>query len=64
MTHTNEAHRWDEQLDDLCIRIAPRFARIEPRLRARAYLRGLLAPLKRKNGCWGGRPPYGIAVPE
>ena len=23
MTHANEAHRWTDQLDDLCTRIAP-----------------------------------------
>jgi SRSO17 transposase len=50
MTHASEAHRWAARLDDLCTRIAPRFSRIEPRRRARAYLQGLLAPLKRKNG--------------
>ena len=31
-------------------RIAPRFSRSEPRERVAAYLRGLLAPLERKNG--------------
>src|SRR5918993_1577346 len=50
MTHVSEAHRWADQLDDLCTRIAPRFTRIEPRRRARAYLQGLLSPLERKNG--------------
>src|ERR687894_678332 len=50
MTHASEAHRWANQLDDLVTRIAPRFTRIEPRRRARAYLQGLLAPLERKNG--------------
>src|ERR687890_2034155 len=50
MTHASEAHRWADQLDDLCTRIASRFSRIEPRRRARAYLQGLLAPLERKNG--------------
>ena len=30
--------------------IAPRFGRVEPRRRALAYLRGLLAPVERKNG--------------
>jgi hypothetical protein len=38
MTHASEAHRWADQLDELCSRIAPRFSRIEPRRRARAYL--------------------------
>ncbi len=50
MTHASEAHRWAAQLDDLATRIAPRFSRIEPRRRARAYLQGLLSPLERKNG--------------
>ena len=50
MTHVSEAHRWADRLDDLCSRIAPRFTRIEPRRRARAYLQGLLPPLERKNG--------------
>src|SRR3712207_4864046 len=50
MTHASEAHCWADQLDDLCTRIAPRFSRIEPRRRARAYIQGLLAPLERKNG--------------
>ena len=40
MTHASEAHRWADQLDDLVARIAPRFSRIEPRRRARAYLQG------------------------
>jgi len=31
-------------------RLAPRFGRVEPRRRAAAYLKGLLAPVERKNG--------------
>jgi SRSO17 transposase len=50
MTHASEAHRWANQLDDLVARISPRFSRVESRRRVRAYLQGLLAPLKRKNG--------------
>ena len=41
MTHASEAHRWADQLDDLCSRLAPRFSRVEPRRRARAYLQGI-----------------------
>src|SRR5918999_4169311 len=65
MTHASEAHRWADQLDDLCTRIASRFSRVEPRRRARAYLQGLLAPVERKNG-WqlaeaaGDRTPDGV----
>ena len=63
MTHASEAHRWADQLDDLCARIAPRFSRIEPRRRARAYLQGLLAPLERKNG-WHLAEAAGDASPD
>lgn len=41
---------WDGELTDLLARIAGRFARVEPRKRAFAYVRGLLAPLERRNG--------------
>ena len=37
-------------LDGLLARVAGRFFRPEPRWRARAYVRGLLAPLADKNG--------------
>ncbi len=36
MTHASEAHRWADQLDELCTRIASRFSHIEQRWRARA----------------------------
>ncbi|HUY75686.1 MAG TPA: transposase, partial [Ktedonobacterales bacterium] len=38
------------ELAQLHRRIAPRFARAEPRQRALAYLQGLLSPVERKNG--------------
>ena len=41
---------WAAGLDQVHARIAPRFSRSEPRERVAAYLRGLLAPLERKNG--------------
>src|ERR671911_1450218 len=63
MTHASEAHRWADQLDDLVARIAPRFSRVEPRRRARAYLQGLLAPLERKNG-WHLAEAAGDASPD
>jgi SRSO17 transposase len=40
---------WSQQLVRLHQRIAPRFARSEPRQRALAYLQGLLSPLERKS---------------
>ncbi|KPI14416.1 hypothetical protein OK006_10896 [Actinobacteria bacterium OK006] len=37
--------------DQVMIRIASRFWRVEPRATARAYLLGLLSSVERKN-CW------------
>lgn len=56
---------WAAELDALMARVAGRFARPEPRRRAAAYVRGLLAPVERKNG-WqlaeaaGDRTPDGV----
>lgn len=41
---------WDEEFKDICARLRPLFYRPEPRAHAERYLRGLLAPLERKNG--------------
>src|SRR5215813_11149090 len=43
--------RWLGVLDELMTRTGGRFRRVEPRCRARAFVRGLLADLPRKN-CW------------
>jgi len=65
MAVMDEAAEWAGGLDELVERIAPRFRRIEPRRRVRAYLQGLLAPIERKNG-WqlaenaGDRTPDGV----
>ena len=65
MTNVSEAEGWARGLDELADRLAPRFGRVEPRRRALAYLRGLLAPPGRKNG-WqlaeaaGDRAPDGM----
>ena len=50
MTTLNEAAGWAHALEELVKHLAPRFRRIEARQRALSYLRGLLAPLERKNG--------------
>lgn len=50
MVARDEAVDWARGLDGLMEQIAPRFRRIEPRRRVRAYLQGLLAPMERKNG--------------
>ena len=41
---------WQAGLDDMFALIAGRFSRVEPRRLAFAYIRGLLAPLERRNG--------------
>src|SRR5437763_8200338 len=41
---------WRLSLSQLHARIAPRFARPEPRRRALLYLQGLLSSVERKNG--------------
>src|SRR3954465_2946522 len=65
MTTTDEAVDWARGLDVLVEQIAPRFRRVEPRRRVRAYLQGLLCPVERKNS-WqlaehaGDRTPDGV----
>src|SRR6187549_1356399 len=63
MTDVNEVEGWARGLDELAQRLAPRFGRVEPRRRALAYLRGLLAPLGRKNG-WQLAEAAGDATPD
>jgi SRSO17 transposase len=50
-------------LDELMARIAGRFARVEPRRRARAFLLGLMADLPRKN-CWAIAEHAGDTTPD
>src|ERR1051325_9297460 len=57
------AASWAEGLDAVHARVAPRFARAEPRRRALAYLRGLLSPIERKNG-WQLAEQAGEATPD
>ncbi len=54
---------WIAGLDDLFALVAGRFGRVEPRRRARAYVRGLLAPLASKNG-WTLAEAAGDATPD
>jgi SRSO17 transposase len=54
---------WVAGLDDLFALVAGRFGRVEPRRRARAYVRGLLAPLAVKNG-WTLAEAAGDAAPD
>ncbi|MGC9443123.1 IS701 family transposase [Streptomyces sp. WG5] len=43
------AAQWDLELDDLFLNVGHRFGRVELRRRMRDYVRGLLAPVARKN---------------
>ena len=54
---------WAGGLDALFAQVAGRFYRVEPRRRARAYVRGLLAPLAGKNG-WTLAEVAGDATPD
>src|SRR5579859_1020503 len=55
--------RWVQTLFQLHARIAPRFARPEPRRRALAYLQGILSETSRKNG-WQLAEHAGEARPD
>ncbi len=63
--HSIDPARWREALEVAISRIADRFARVEPRLRAGRLVLGLLSDLPRKN-CWtiaewaGERTPHGM----
>lgn len=65
MVPTQEIAGWAEELDALHARLAPYFARPEPRQRVRAYLEGILGGAERRNG-WhlaeaaGEATPYGM----
>jgi hypothetical protein len=55
--------RWQELLEELLGRVAGRFARVDLRWRARAFVRGLLADLPRKN-CWTIAEQAGDPTPD
>ena len=63
MAAMDDAAHWAQGLDGLVERIAPRFCRVEPRRRAVAYLKGLLAPVERKNG-WQLAEAAGDSTPD
>ena len=58
-----EVEAWAAGLAEVHGRIAPRFARSEPRERVLAYVRGLLAPLEKKNS-WTLAEQAGESVPD
>ncbi len=58
-----EVWKWGQELERLHARIAPRFARPEPRRRALAYVKGIVSAIERKNG-WHLAEHAGEARPE
>lgn len=63
MPTSADAQQWAAGLEALMVRLDARFGRVEPRRRVRAYVRGLLAPLERKNG-WHLAEAAGDATPD
>jgi len=59
----DELDSWAGEFEDFQARFAPLFARREPREAARQYLRGLVAPVARKN-CWQMAEAVGEADPQ
>lgn len=49
--HGVDSVRWQAEFDELLASIGPRFFRVEPRLRVRRFLAGLLSDMPVKN-CW------------
>jgi SRSO17 transposase len=58
-----DLHTWAAELDGVAAKLAPRFARAEPRQRVLAYLTGLLSTAERKNG-WHLAELAGEATPD
>jgi SRSO17 transposase len=58
-----DAERWAQELAEMMDRIGARFGRVESRRRALAYVRGLLAPVERKNG-WQLAESVGDCMPD
>ena len=58
-----DARRWRTLFDELMLTVGGRFRRPEPRRRVRDFVRGLLAPLPRKN-CWTIAEYAGDASPD
>jgi SRSO17 transposase len=57
------AEQWDLELDNLFVTVGHRFGRVELRRRMRDYVRGLLAPVARKNS-WQLAERAGHSTPD
>src|ERR1700674_2539827 len=62
-TTVGDVCKWGQELECLHARIAPRFARPEPRRRVLAYLKGIVSSVERKNG-WQLAEHAGEARPD
>lgn len=62
-TTFNDVWHWKQELERLHARIAPRFARPEPRRRALAFLKGMVSATQCKNG-WQLAEHAGEAQPD
>jgi SRSO17 transposase len=58
-----ELNEWAEDLEAFQARFAPIFGRKEPRQQAKKYVRGLLAPVERKNS-WQLAEAVGDRIPD
>lgn len=54
---------WDEEFQEFFLGFSHRFGRVETRWQARKYLRGLMAPLERRNG-WSLAQQAGDGTPD
>ena len=63
MVTMDDGRAWSDEFAALLERLAPWFGRVEPRRRAAAYLKGLLAPVARKNG-WQLAEAAGDPTPD
>ncbi|MGW0779142.1 IS701 family transposase [Streptomyces sp. NPDC002835] len=63
MITEHAAEQWNLELDDLFVTIGHRFGRVELRRRMRDYVRGLLAPVARKNS-WQLAEQAGHPTPD
>ncbi|MFD5271557.1 IS701 family transposase [Streptomyces sp. NPDC058335] len=63
MSELASENAWDNEFADLVLRIGARFTRVEPRRRARDYIRGLLGQVGRKNS-WQLAEHAGHATPD
>lgn len=59
---TSAQELWTSLFEQLCERIGPCFARSETREGVKAYLKGLLSPVERKNG-WQLAEEAGLPTP-